>query len=81
MRPSNSEPDLLNFDAWITYGLRRGWIGPPICISHEGLPISNEEFEDNDRCAMMIRIYDTPIQQADVERSHLPSINNRGIYL
>lgn len=51
MRPSNSEPDLLNFDAWITYGLRRGWIGPPICISHEGLPISNDEFEDNDRWA------------------------------
>ena len=71
----------LLFDDWVAYGLQRGWIGPPVCSNHEGMPISSQEFEEPDRCVMVIRIYDSPDQRAEIETDHLPSRTNREIYL
>jgi hypothetical protein len=39
----------LDFDQWLEIGVRSGWVSPPVCYTHDGLPTSvteDAEFED-----------------------------------
>ena len=44
----------LDFDQWLEIGVRSGWVSPPVCYTHDGLPTSvteDAEFEDgSDPC-------------------------------
>ena len=33
----------LDYDEWMTYGIKKGWCGPPVCYTHDGLPMSEQE--------------------------------------
>lgn len=71
----------MTFDEWIRIGLERGFAGPPVCCNHENVPMSRDEWEEPDRCFLIVRIYDTDEERYAVERDHQPSIDNRAIYL
>jgi len=47
----------MNFDEWIAFGIEKGWCGPPVCYTHDGLPMSTseeEEFNEGDPCILLI---------------------------
>jgi hypothetical protein len=49
----------LTFDEWISYGLEKGWCGPPVCYTHDGLPMSEHEmqgFDDGEDPCMKLRL-------------------------
>jgi len=52
----------LTFEEWMTYGIEKGWCGPPVCYTHDGLPMSEQEYaefdEGQDPCAHVVRMYD-----------------------
>lgn len=77
------EPD---FEAWLAQGYAAGFVGPPVCATHDGLP--STEAEDNacmdgyDPCLHVLRLYDDPMMRADIEANHPPSVwraSNRGL--
>lgn len=68
----------MNFDEWVTYGMKQNWCGPPVCETHDGLPISKAEEEDmydngDDICIHIMRLYAEPEQRLLVEDNHSPS--------
>lgn len=77
----------ISFDEWIEEGYIRGWIGPPVCDTHDGTPISETEFaefeEGGDPCIHVIRLYEDAETKQKVEESHSPSIwraSNMGLH-
>jgi hypothetical protein len=76
----------LDFEAWLAYGHGKGWVGPPVCVTHDGLPSTaseDEQFDDGeDPCIHGMRLYDDPSQRRLVEENHGPSVwraSNRGL--
>lgn len=75
----------LDFEQWLRQGIENGWAGPAVCATHDGLPTTeaeDAEFEENDPCIHIIRLYDNVDQKAAVEENHSPSVwraTNRGI--
>jgi hypothetical protein len=70
------EGEKMTFDEWMKIGLESGWCGPPVCYTHDGLPMSEEEeaeFEEGDPCVHVIRMYESEEHRAAVEESHSPS--------
>jgi hypothetical protein len=66
----------LTFDEWIAYGIEKGWCGPPVCYTHDGLPTTNEEFESDDIdafCIHVVRMYEDHAMKENVEQNHSPS--------
>ena len=67
----------MTFDEWIKAGLREGFCGPPVCYTHDGLPMSNQEddsWNDGDEpCLHIIRLYSDAEHKASIERDHAPS--------
>lgn len=67
----------ISFEQWISYGIDQGWCGPPVCYTHDGLPMSNdeeEEFSDgDDPCIHVIRMYESNDQKYSIEEAHSPS--------
>lgn len=68
-----NRPDAKEFVEWYVAGYLKGWIGAPHCYTHDGLPVSNEEKEDDSRCVHVFRIYEDEATKRGVERDHLPS--------
>jgi hypothetical protein len=33
------------YEAWVAYGVERGWLGRPFCYSHEDVPMAQYEGE------------------------------------
>ena len=68
----------LTFDEWITYGLEKGWCGPPVCYTHDGLPMSEhemQEFDDGqDPCMHVVRMYEDIVMKNEIEENHSPSL-------
>jgi hypothetical protein len=62
---------------WITIGIERGWAGPPVCSTHDGIPQSREEEEaweeGSDPCTHVIRLYTDAEEKKSVEETHSPS--------
>jgi hypothetical protein len=63
---------------WIKLGIKKGWCGPPICITHDGIPTTPEQDAEldggHDPCINMIRIYEDNIEQLLVEDNHQESV-------
>jgi hypothetical protein len=67
----------ITFDEWITYGIKKGWCGPPVCYTHDGLPMSEQEYaefdEGQDPCTHIVRMYEDIDMKNKVEENHSPS--------
>lgn len=67
----------LTFSEWMTYGIEKGWCGPPVCYTHDGLPMSNEEDvefgEGQDPCMHIVRMYEDIEMKERIENNHSPS--------
>ena len=67
----------LTFDEWITYGIEKGWCGPPVCYTHDGLPMSEQEYaefdEGQDPCTHVVRMYEDIDMKKSIEDNHSPS--------
>lgn len=72
----------MNRDEWFQYGLERGYIGPVVCVTHDGFPTTAEEDTDFDEgldpCVGMARPYFDDEERALVEANHPPSVWRRG---
>lgn len=67
----------MNFDEWVKFGFEQGWVGPPVCETHDGLPLSGAElteFLESDPCIHVLRLYEDAEQKAAVEAEHGPSV-------
>lgn len=67
----------LTFDEWIAYGIEQGWCGPPVCYTHDGLPMSLEEdgeFQEGDPCVHIVRMYEDKDMKEKIESEHSPSL-------
>jgi len=67
----------LTFSEWMTYGIKQGWCGAPVCYTHDGLPMSNEEDvefgEGQDPCMHIVRMYEDIEMKERIENNHSPS--------
>jgi hypothetical protein len=67
----------IDFDTWMEIGLHRGFVGPPVCSTHDGIPYTleeEEEFEDGlDPCVHVIRPYSSLEEKKSVEENHPPT--------
>lgn len=70
-------PTDTSFDEWMEFGMRKGWCGPPVCSTHDGVPMSEEEeaewSEGHDPCAHIVRMYQDDEHKAAVEKAHPPT--------
>jgi hypothetical protein len=67
----------IDFSEWLQEGITNGFCGPAVCYTHDGLPLSDQEyteFEDGDPCVHIIRLYEDTEVKAAVEENHSPSI-------
>jgi hypothetical protein len=75
---SNRKITDMTFDDWVKIGFDNGWVGAPICETHDGLPLTeaqDKEFEEGgDPCVHILRLYDTVEEKLEVEENHSPSI-------
>jgi hypothetical protein len=78
----------VDFETWLQQGYDNGFIGPPVCATHDGVPSS--EAEDNecmngyDPCLHILRLYPDTATRSAVEANHAPSkwrASNRGLTL
>lgn len=62
---------------WMKYGWERGWVGPPVCYLHDGLPMTADELEDwsngADPCMTVIRVYNDHEHRLGVEYNDSPT--------
>lgn len=73
---------LNDFEGWLRVGYEEGWIGPPVCITHDGLPTTPTEDDDDEPCIHVVRLYTDPDERTAVEANHPPSrwrATNRGL--
>lgn len=79
----NKIPADSSFEEWIEFGMSQGWCGPPVCSTHDGVPMSEEEETEwetgSDPCSHVIRLYDDAAQKASIEKTHSPT-NWRNTY-
>lgn len=75
-----------DFELWLKHGVEKGWCGPAVCETHDGLPMSEPEeaeFNDgSDPCIHIVRLYEDHVHKKAVEANHSPSTwraTNRGI--
>jgi hypothetical protein len=53
-----------DFFEWRDYGIAKGWISEPVCNTHEGPQLTEEEeleFEEGDPCVPVFRIWEESI--------------------
>lgn len=73
----------LTAEEWVTYGIKMGWCGPPVCATHDGIPMTEDEdieMEQYDPCLTIIRLYDDETMRDEVEQNHSPSIWRKGSF-
>ena len=67
----------LGFDEWMSYGIKKGWCGPPVCHTHDGLPMSEQEDiefgEGQDPCIHVVLMYDDIDMKKEIENDNSPS--------
>lgn len=67
----------MTFDQWLKLGWDNGWVGPDVCSTHDGVPTSaseDTEFETDDPCIHVVRLYETADIKRAVEENHSPSV-------
>lgn len=74
---SKLDAESVSFSDWMSIGIKRGWCGPPVCYTHDGLPTALEEEEEfdegHDPCIHIVRMYESDQQRDAVENAHSPS--------
>lgn len=73
----NTEHEM-SFDEWVTLGINNGWCGAPICETHDGVPMSDEEYEEMEEhgeppCIHILRLYENDEHRDAIEKGHSPS--------
>jgi hypothetical protein len=67
----------LTFSEWMAFGVKQGWCGPPVCYTHDGLPMSEQEGtefdEGQDPCMHIVRMYEDIGMKKGIEDNHSPS--------
>lgn len=67
----------MEFHEWVIMGMEKGWIGPQLCATHDGLPLSEAQEADFDEgfdpCVPIFRIYESEEERDAVEYNHSPS--------
>lgn len=60
-RKNLSDEEAAEFFDWLNQGIERGWVSSPVCATHEGLPITEDEGaewdEGFDPCSPGLRIW------------------------
>lgn len=73
----NQIPLGTSFDEWMEFGIRMGWCGPPVCSTHDGIPMSEDEEsmweQGGDPCIHIIRMYEDEQQKISIEITHSPT--------
>lgn len=67
----------MDFDEWAALGLEKGWVGPAVCYTHDGLPLTGDEedeFDEGDPCVHILRLYESPEMKQAVEENHAASV-------
>lgn len=61
----------MDFDTWARVGYEAGWCSPPVCYSHDGVPMTATEIEELDAgeepCLHVIRLYESMDQKKGCE--------------
>jgi hypothetical protein len=61
----------MDFDTWVRVGYEAGWCSPPVCYSHDGVPMTATEIEELDAgeepCLHVIRLYESMDQKKGCE--------------
>jgi hypothetical protein len=61
----------MDFDTWAKVGYQNGWCSPPVCYSHDGVPMTATEIEELDTgeepCLHVIRLYESMDQKKGCE--------------
>ena len=66
----------MEFSEWIKIGIQNEWCGPPVCYTHDGLPLSIEEeteLYESDPCIHIVRMYESPEMAKAIIDNHSPS--------
>lgn len=71
----------MSFEEWLAIGLENSYCGPPVCLTHDGEPLTNAEcdelMEGGEPCIHVIRPYHDVAERLMVEEAHSPSIWRR----
>lgn len=59
-------------DEWYLVGVNSGWVSPLICLTHDGVPMTNVELEQLwdeglDACVWAMRMYADDEQRVQIE--------------
>ena len=74
----NGKINDMDFDEWLKIGLDSGFCGPVICETHDGFPMSAEEWsiaelDGEPPCMHMLRVYNDDEHKEAIEKDHSPS--------
>jgi hypothetical protein len=68
----------MDFDSWAKIGYEAGWCSPPVCYSHDGVPMTAGEVEQldigEDPCLHVVRLYESADQKKGCEANHPPAV-------
>lgn len=67
----------MDFDEWLEYGFKQNWVSNDVCQTHDGVPMSEaevEQFEEDDPCIHVLRLYPNRDVKIAVEANNPPSI-------
>jgi hypothetical protein len=69
----------MDFDEWLKIGLDAGFCGPVVCETHDGFPMSDEDWAIADvdgepPCMHMIRLYSDEEHKKAIESAHSASV-------
>jgi len=52
----------MTFTEWLQLGIEQGWVSEPVCFTHDGIPMDEQEDHDFidgfDPCLRVIRIWE-----------------------
>jgi hypothetical protein len=68
---------MIDFNVWLQMGYANGWVGPAVCSTHDGVPMSaseENEFDDGEPCIHVLRLYSTVEEKHEVEENHGASV-------
>lgn len=73
----------LSFDQWLEVGLRAGYVSPPVCYMHDGLPTTITEdaelIDGSDPCIFVMRAYESEEHREAIE-ANCPATQWRNPY-
>ena len=61
----------MDFNSWLAIGREHGFCSPPVCSTHDGIPMSIYETQlwddGDDPCVHVLRLYESPEMMNEVE--------------